>query len=439
MAELDPQNTNTLESVAEKLNQAFYWVAPTAVVVLCLFGIWYSQTAPGDTSALANEAAAQIIPKVSEKMRQYSRWQHSFYFATCIYGLGFFLVFLNLGAAGKLRDWAEKRNANLLLQIALFKIAFSLISYAAFFPLSFITDFWFDHHFGMSSQSLADWLIDDSKSLLIGLAIGIPTGYAFYYCVRKFKKGWPYLMFSVSVVLTLFFTFVEPIVFEPIFNKLVPMEASKLKSDIKDLATRAKLADAPVYVVNKHKQTNAINAHVSGIGPSARIVIWDNTLERMPHEQVLCIVAHEIGHYALNHLILGCILGIGASAIALLINIFVSSWFFARTPEKWGIRSLEDIAGIPLILLLAAYGSFFAEPIAGYYSRTIEAQADSFGVRLHKDPLNFAKSFATLSKENLSEPNPPELIKLWLFSHPSLAERINSMMSISQAKENSAQ
>jgi len=326
----------------------------------------------------------------------------------------------------------------LFFQIVQFKLAFSAISVMVFFPLDFICDFWVEHHFAMSSQSFADWLMDDAKAVLVGLAISIPTAYAFFFCVRRFKKGWPYLMFAMSVSLTIFFTLIEPIVFEPIFNKLVPMEESALRTSIKSLAAKADLENAPVYVIDKHKQTNALNAHVSGIGPTARIILWDTTLKDMPPEQILCVVAHEIGHYSLKHIFLSCLLGFGVAFLALLINIYISAWFFAHTPKRWGIESLEDIAAIPLILLIASYGAFFSEPLTNLYSRTIEHQADAFGVKLHNDPLNFARSFATLSKSNLSEPNPPELIKWWLFSHPSLAERINYALSNpSSRKENS--
>jgi Zn-dependent protease with chaperone function len=213
-----------------------------------------------------------------------------------------------------------------------------------------------------------------------------------------------------------------------VFNKIELMPESSLRSSIQQLASSAGIGGAPIFTCDRHRQTNEINAYVTGLGSSARIVLWDTTLQKLPPDEVLCVVAHEIGHYVLKHVYWGCAIAVIVSGLLVPLNILVTPSIFRNAPNSWKITSIKDIAGIPLLLLCVSISGFVSEPLVNGYSRRIEHEADMFGLRLIGNRTAFARTFASLSKDNLAEPNPPEFVEFWMYSHPSLGARIRSAL-----------
>lgn len=337
------------------------------------------------------------------------------------------LTLLQCGAASKLRDFCEGKTTNFILQVVLFTVIFSGIIEIITFPLSYFGGFVFDHHFGLSSQSFVDWLLDKAKSFAVRSAMEIPTWVILLFLIRKFPKKWPYAQAAVALPISLFMTFISPVAIDPIFNKIQLMEPSPFRTEIRNLAAKAGLPDAPIFISDKSKQTNTMNAYVTGIGPSARIVIWDTTLNKMKQEQVLCVVAHELGHYALNHTLLYFGIEVLLIIWSIPVNLYFSPIFFRYVPKSWGVRDIQDLAAVIMFMYVSHCAFFFIEPAQSFYSRNIEREADFYGLKIHHDPINFARAFAFLSKENLADPFPPKLFEYWFCSHPPLGKRIQYM------------
>jgi Zn-dependent protease with chaperone function len=135
-------------------------------------------------------------------------------------------------------------------------------------------------------------------------------------------------------------------------------------------------------------------------------------------------VAHELGHYALHHILIGCGIGVLFIIWSIPVNLFFTPLFFKYLPEKWKIKKVQDLAAITMFVYISHCTGFFMEPFGNFYTRGIEKDADMYGLKLHHDPINFARTYAFLSNENLSDPCPPKLLEIWLFSHPPLATRI---------------
>jgi len=411
------------EFKARKLD-FLYWILAALIILISVFGIIYALTAPPVSIPLDNIEARKLIPIVTEKTMQHSRWSIAIGFLWTIISTVLILTFLQYGLAKRLSDFSESKTSNLLLQVTLYSIILSLVIEIITLPLSYLTGFVFDHHFGLSSEPLSQWLLDTLKGFALGSVVEIPLWTLLLFLVRKFPKGWPYIQAATALPIMLFMTFISPILFEPVFNKIQLMEASPLRDDIKKLAAKAGLPNAPVFVSDKSKQTNTINAYVTGIGLSERIVIWDTTLKKMPKEQTLCVVAHELGHYALHHILIGCGIGILFIIWSIPVNLYFTPLFFKYLPEKWKIKKVQDLAAITMFVYVSHCAGFFMEPFGNFYSRSIEKDADMYGLKLHHDPINFARTYAFLSNENLSDPCPPKLLEVWLFSHPPLATRI---------------
>lgn len=404
-----------------------YWLFPALIIVISTFGAFYALTTPAVTVQFSNPEAQKLVPALTEKMWQCSRWGIAISFLWSIVGTTIMMTFLQLGFASRLRDFCERKTPFMFLQVTLFTLVFSGAIQLLTLPLSYFTDFVFEHHFGLSSQPIADWLRDLIKGFLVGVVLEIPLWALLLFLVRKFPRKWPYLQAALTVPITVFMTFISPVVFEPIFNKIELMQPSPFRDEIRTLATKAGLQDAPIFVSDKSKQTNTMNAYVSGIGPTARIVIWDTTLKSMKPEQVLCVVAHEFGHYALHHTLIYFGIGLLFTLWSIPINLFLTPLFFKYIPEKWGVRNVQDLAAITMFMYVSHCAGFFMEPAQNFYHRMIERDADFYGLKIHHDPLNFARAFAFLSEKDLADPFPPKLFELWLCSHPPLGKRIEYM------------
>jgi len=246
--------------------------------------------------------------------------------------------------------------------------------------------------------------------------------------IDKFPKRWPVILWSVLVPLIAAGIFLAPLLIDPLFNKFTPMPAGPQRDGIERVAALSGIPNAAIFIVDKSRQTTKLNAYVTGLGSSTRIVIWDNTLQKLPQDQIEAIVAHEAGHYVLGHIVLGFALT-SAGLVALLLSAQkLGPLFLSRLPVSWGIRGWTDPQAIPVILLFITVGSFIFAPVENAISREMERQADAFGLKVTKNPVAMARVFVSLSQQNLSEPAPPAIIQFWFFGHPSLRERILSAL-----------
>jgi Zn-dependent protease with chaperone function len=179
-----------------------------------------------------------------------------------------------------------------------------------------------------------------------------------------------------------------------------------------------------VYEVDKSKDTRLVNAYVTGIGATKRIVLWDTLLDRLEPDEVVFVMGHEMGHYVLHHTV-AIILGAALLATLSLYAVHrVAGTLIARYRGRFGFDDLADVASLPLLMLVGGIVSFVVTPGVLAWSRWQEHEADRFGLELTGNRHAAAMAFVRLQQENLGVPRPGLLYTLWRGSHPSLASRI---------------
>jgi STE24 endopeptidase len=370
-------------------------------------------------------AAEVIAPTVTPDMLSYSRTRYALYFIGFVWSVGIFCLMLFQGWAARMRDLAESRFRNRFVQVAAFYIMFSATFLLLRLPLSFYSGFLLDHQYGLSHQSIGLWLTDLAKTYGVTTAIAVPGYAGLLWIIKRFPRSWAGFVWLASSLLIAAGIFLHPLVFDPLYNKFTPMPPSPLRSQIEQLATQAGIAGAPIFVVDSSRRTAKLNAYVTGLGSSHRIVLWDNLINKLPAEQVLAIIGHEIGHYVLHHIYWGFGISVLASACGLALLQFLGEPLRRRLPAAWGIRSLHDLTIIPAAALGSLLLALVTSPVESAISRAMEHQADAYGLQLTQNGPAMARSFISLSERNLSEPNPPKWIVFWFFSHPPLQERID--------------
>ena len=362
----------------------------------------------------------------------YSRAGYTLYFLSYFLGGLFLFLILQLGWAAKFRDIAERASDKKWIQGVVF------------IPLLFVTldvldlpvhAYWhsLSLHYEQSIQGWGSWFWDWTKGEFLGTAFGIVLVLILFAVMRRSPRRW-WLYFWFPAVLILFgIIVITPLVIDPLFNKFEPLskEHPDLVAGIEKLTKHAGVPIPPerIFLMAASQKTNAINAYVTGLGASKRVVIWDTTIQKTSNNECLFIVGHELGHYVLGHVRQGFLTGAGGLLLALYFLFRGLHWALDRWAKDWKLYGQEDWASLAVLLLLLQVLLFVSSPVINGYSRMQEHAADVYGVEvihgLVPDSAEIAAhAFQVLGELDLADPNPPPLITFWLYSHPPLADRL---------------
>lgn len=255
-----------------------------------------------------------------------------------------------------------------------------------------------------------------------------------YWLIKKYEKKWWVYAWLLSVPFTLFLYFIQPVVIDPLYNKFYPLQDEALKEKILNIADKADIPAENVYEVNMSEKTNALNAYVNGIGSNLRIVLWDTTLNKLSDNQVLFVMAHEMGHYVMNHLYWNLISSIVLSFLGLWIGSVIYRKWVEKYGKSWGVKGIGDLAALPVLLLIFSLLSFAISPVENAVSRKAERDADLYAIEMTKNPEAAVGAFQQLATVSLSEVNPPKIVKWFLYGHPTMLERIHFLDSYNTGK-----
>jgi STE24 endopeptidase len=362
--------------------------------------------------------------KITDEMIRHSRIRDTLYFVGNAWTVGMLVLLLKTGAAGKMKRAAERVTKKPFL-VAMLTIGLLICALAVLdFPLAYYSGFHVPHQFDLTDQGFGSWMGDMLKGLAVNLAIVMPVGALALLGMRSVKRWWLALWLG-SVPFILLAVIIQPIVLDPIFNKFEPLKDQVLRQKLLDLASRAGIEGGRVYEVNKSKQTKTMNAYVNGIGPSARIVMWDTLLAKLNHDEVLAVMGHEMGHYVLKHIWKGLAFTLAVSLFVFLIGQKIVDAGVA----KRGYESAGDPAALPWVALVFFLLGFLTTPIASAYSRYGEHEADVFSLELTHLNEPMATAFRKMAEDSKRDPSPHPFIKYWRYTHPPIAERIPFALS----------
>lgn len=339
--------------------------------------------------------------------------------AVALYGL-----LLVTGWSARLRAMAERVTSRRWLVPAIYGLLFTLVTFALFLPWSIYTGFVREAQYGLINQSFGAWMGDQAKALGLSLVINPLAFMAIYAVIRRVRAWWA-VASAITVAFIALGVLIAPVFIAPLFNSYTEMPAGPLRDRIVAVARANDIPAQHIYVSDASRQTKRISANVSGLGPTIRITLNDNLLERTTPDEVVAVMGHEMGHYVLHH-VWWLLLGFSLAALA----TFVALWWLApriiaRRPG-WGVRGVGDPASAPLLLALVAVSGLILTPYVSTLSREVENQADAFGLDAVRQPDAFARVAVRLSEYRKLEPSRVE--ELVFFDHPSGETRIRRAM-----------
>ncbi len=395
----------------------------TAILLLLVA----TASAPAEDSALPSRIEAAVpVPEASPKAMRY---YHSGLAIWWIYQASLIAVpaaIVVSGLSARMRNLARRIGRSWVLTVGLFGVMYAFLNGLILLPLDYYAGFVRPKEYGLSADSygVSHWLLDEFKELCVtaGLAFGLL--WLPYLALRKMPRSWPWIVAVGTVPIAFAMMFLDPIVIDPMFNKFGPMRNKDLEIKIVDLAARAGIDGGRVFEVDKGTKTKAVNAYVKGFGGTHRIVLWDTLTNKLSERQVLFVMGHEMGHYVLGHVNRSLLLGaVGVLALTLFLKT-AGSYALGKSKGKFGFDRLDDVASLPLALVLGNAFVFAFSPVGLAYSRHQEHEADRFALELTHDNRAGAEAFVTMQAENLSNPRPGPLVVFWRSTHPSLADRI---------------
>ncbi|NDD65174.1 MAG: M48 family peptidase, partial [Acidobacteria bacterium] len=336
------------------------------------------------------------VPEPSAKAVSYHRGGVWIWLFEMAFGLLLPAVFLFTGLSARIRDLARRIGRRWFFTIAIYIAIFSIVSAVVEIPISYYTDFVREHQYGLSNQTFGKWFRDSLLNLGLGILISSLFLWVPYLLLKRSPRRWWLYTGLLAIPFLLLIILVQPIWIDPLFNKFGPMKNKALETRILSLAERAGIEGGRVFEVDKSADTNALNAYVNGFGQTKRIVLWDTTIARLSEEELLFVMGHEMGHYVLGHI--WKLIGFIAALILLTLYLIyrTSGWMIARFRERFGFDSLADIASFPLLILLFSGFFLVVQPVMMAFNRSVEHDADRFGLEITRDNRNAATAFVKL-------------------------------------------
>ncbi|HTK80549.1 MAG TPA: M48 family metallopeptidase [Rhizomicrobium sp.] len=383
-------------------------------------------TKPFSAERATNAYLATVKGEARERSDAYFEGGYWLLLVDTAYAVLVAALLLWLRISARMRDTAQRITRSRFWQVPIYVIQFLILTAILTLPLTVYEGFFREHAYGLSNMSFGQWFGDFGKGFaleLVGLTILLTLIYA---AVRAAGRSWWVWGWLISVAFSVFVLVIAPVFIAPVFNKYYPLKAGPVKSEILSLARSDGIPATDVYEFNASRQSKRISANVSGFLGTTRISMTDNLINRATPREIYAVLGHEMGHYVLSHNVIG-LTWIGL--VLLVAFLFVNWGFYFLTGffgGNWNVRAIDDPAGLPVAMALISIFFFFATPVTNAITRTLEAQADIFGLNTARQPDGFATVTLKLSEYRKLDPSPLE--EAIFYDHPSGRSRIGMAM-----------
>jgi STE24 endopeptidase len=337
-----------------------------------------------------------------------------------------FLFFLFGGWLAPYERWVAGVSGSFVGGGVVFFLGLILARTVLGLPFSLYRTFRVERDFGFNTTTPKLWMSDLIKSLILSVILSAILIGGALWLVETAPRFWWLWVWGFFALFTVLLMYLSPVLIEPLFFKFEPLRREGLEEAIRDLMSRAGLAVSRVFQVDASRRSRHSNAYFTGIGRVKRIVLFDTLLEQMKDQEILAVLAHEVGHWRLRHVLRRIIFLQIAMLVGLYLAFRLVGW--EGLPAIVGLAD-ASFAGRALILLfLAGLVSFFFTPLSSYSSRRHEWQADDFASRLTGRPADLASALVKLSLENLANLHPHPLYAWFHYSHPPMVQRIERLL-----------
>jgi STE24 endopeptidase len=379
-----------------------------------------------DVGAAVNAYLAKIPP--AQRARSDAYFEGGYWLILWDFLLTVFVMWLLLRfrwSAG-MRNLAERITRFRPIQTALYWIQFSLATAILTFPMTVYESYFREHKYDLLNQTFGPWMREQLIALAVVVVLGAILVVPLVGLVRLLGKSWWVWGAALMIVFLAFVSLIEPVYLAPLFNKYTRLEDPRIRDPILTMANANGIPATDVWEFDASRQSNRVSANVGGFGNTQRISLNDNLLKRCTLAEIEPVMGHEMGHYVLNHEYKGLVM----NGVVIVIGFAFLNWginfALARWGQQWDIRGITDVAALPLAVIVFSLYSFLMTPVSNSITRTMEYEADMFGLNVSRQPDGEANVDVMLGEYRKLSPGPVE--EFILFDHPSGRTRITAAM-----------
>ena len=379
-----------------------------------------------DIKAAADAYLAKMPP--AQRARSDAYFEGGYWLTLWDFLLAVFILWLMLHFrwSSRMRDLAERITRFKSLQTVLYWVQFILVFSVLTFPLTVYEGYFREHNYGLLNQNFSQWMRDQLVSLGLMVVLGAILMVPLFGLVRRLGKNW-WVWGSVLMVVFLAFVFlIAPVYIAPLFNQYKKLEDASIRDPILQMARANGIPASEVYQFDASRQSDRVSANVSGFASTTRISLNDNLLKRCTLPEIETTMGHEMGHYVLNHQYKGLVI----TGVSLVIAFAFVNWgigyALARWGAAWNVRGITDVAVLPLAVILFSFYFFITTPFSNTVTRTMEFEADMYGLNAARQPDGEANVDMMLGEYRKLDPGPVE--EFIFFDHPSGRTRITAAM-----------
>lgn len=335
-------------------------------------------------------------------------------------------IFLQLRWSAGMRNLAARITRFRPLQTAIYWVQFFIVASMLTFPWDLYENYFREHKYGLLNQTFGPWMRDQMVMLVVGAVLGGILVVPLFGLMRRLGRNWWIWGAALAIVFLAFVSLIAPVYIAPLFNKYTVLQDARVKDPILSMARANGIPATDVYEFDESRQSKRVSANVSGFAGTQRISLNDNLLNRCTLPEIETTMGHEMGHYVLNHAYKGLVM-IG---VVIVIGFWFVDWglrfALGRWGEKWEVREIGDVAVIPLLVIVFSVFFLVMTPVTNTISRTMEFEADMYGLNAARQPDGEANVDLLLGEYRKMDPGPLE--EFICYDHPSGRTRITAAM-----------
>lgn len=413
------------------------------IICLVLFAIWKLDFV---ASLLNLKALEPKLPREFEdvfdqdkyeKSQQYTCANERFGIIESITSLTILLVFWFIGGFAFLDSWVRGLEFGTVITGVIFIGVILAGQVVLSIPMSIYKTFVIEEKFGFNKTTPATFVTDQIKGLVLGALIGLPIIALILWIFDAVPYAWIWAWAAFTVI-QLFLTYIAPTVFMPLFNKFEPMEEGELKTAIEDMAKKCDFPLTELYVMDGSKRSTKSNAFFTGFGKQKKIALFDTLIEKHTTEELVGVLAHEIGHFKCKHIVKMLATGILQTAVIFFLLGMVTDSSFAFSRELFHAFMLKEVpaeeitvyAGLIFFFILFSPVSRLVGVISNMTSRKNEFEADAYAADVQETPEHLISALKKLSKDNLVNLTPHPLPVFLDYSHPPMLQRLEALKKL---------
>lgn len=330
------------------------------------------------------------------------------------------LMFFQLFFSRNIQSFAAGTSSFFYVECLVYTLIFMAFMYVVSLPVNIASTLIVERHFGLTERGVCSWLVDEIKSVILSLLLYSICSLVFYYFLRNFPGTWWIITAFLWILFTLIMARYLPVLLIPVFYKYSPIDDKDLKADIISLSEDAGISLVDVSQIDLSKKTKKANAALVGMGTTRRVILADTLINGFSKEEILTVVAHELAHHKKKHILKL----LAWASIMTLISFYILYLFSGRIASVLGASSPSDLFLLPSYMILFSVFALFILPFQNFLSRALEREADDIALETTGDPGAFVSVMRKLAEMNLSDADPGNLKKIFLYDHPPISERI---------------